>query len=138
MSGRVSGASRRGVLSGAIRRHLMNSTLSTLTSEDRASPADSKGSLTGCFIGLGVGGSCPDMLATVGLVSCVRPALTGVSALPNLGGILVMTVRPSWQRFRGEFAKKNPSKISQQGDAQDGPSGQAMAEVEAAARQLGR
>lgn len=78
------------------------------------------------------------MLATVGLVSCVRPALTGVSALPNLGGILVMTVRPSWERFRGEFAKKNPSKISQQGDAQDGPSGQAMAEVEAAARQLGR
>ena len=86
MSGRVSGASRRGVLSGAIRRQ--NSTLNQLTSEDRASPADSKGSLTGCFIGLGVGGSCPDMLATVGLVSCVGPALPGVSALPNLGGIL--------------------------------------------------
>ena len=60
-------------------------TLNQLTSEDRASPADSKGSLTGCFIGLGVGGRCPDMLANVGFVS--GRAGAPWSALPNLGGI---------------------------------------------------
>jgi len=52
--------------SGPIRRELIQL---QLTSEDRASPADSRGSLTGCFIGLGVGGSCPDILASVGVVS---------------------------------------------------------------------